>query len=101
MTETPIPQNDSGAPNAAGLHLAARGLKQELLLKHATKLKCERKSQGDSDAEVPTSHRRYFANDGLLLRSDSRAGAMPASKRGSSSIWIRRSQAARPRDVWT
>jgi hypothetical protein len=32
---------------------------------------------------------------------DPNPNAMPANKVGRSSIWIRRCQAARPRDLWT
>jgi hypothetical protein len=54
------------------------------------------------DAEVPTSSWHCFANRGLLLRSRlprPNPNAMPVNKIGGSSIWIRRRQAARPRDL--
>jgi hypothetical protein len=51
---------------------------------------------------IPASNRRHFANGRLLLRSNlSRpdANAMPAHKARRCSIWIRRREATRLRDL--
>jgi hypothetical protein len=61
-------------------------------------------AENNSHAEVATSNWRYFANGKLRLSSilpRPNPNAMPANKIGRGSIWVRRREAARLRDLRT